>query len=135
MKQRSLLLIKPNAVRHGHIGHIISLIEKGGYHLLALKLFRFERELASRFYAEHIGKSFFENLVEFMMSDDTVAIVVEKENAICDLRDLIGAVEPEKRKPGTIRFLFGEGVTENGVHASDSESSAVREIGVIFGQL
>jgi len=135
MKQRSLLLIKPNAVRHGHIGHIISLIEKGGYHLLALKLFRFDRELATRFYAEHMGKAFFENLVEFMMSDDTVAIVVEKENAICDLRDLIGAVEPEKRKPGTIRFLFGEGVTENGVHASDSESSAIREIGVIFGQL
>ena len=135
MKQQSLLLIKPNAVRHGHIGHIISLIEKGGYHLLALKLFRFDRELATQFYVEHVGKPFSDHLVEFMMSDDTVAIVVEKENAIQDLRDLIGAVEPEKRKPGTIRFLFGEGVTENGVHASDSEGSAIREIGVIFGKL
>jgi len=133
MIQRSLLLIKPNAVRHGHIGHIISLIEKGGYHLVALKLFRFDRGLASEFYAEHLGKSFFDKLVDFMMSDDTVAIVVEKENAIQDLRELIGAIEPEKRKPGTIRFLFGEGVTENGVHASDSELSAFREIGVIFG--
>ncbi len=134
MKQRSLLLIKPNAVRHGHIGHIISLIENGGYHLAALKLFRFDKELASKFYAEHVGKGFFEKLVEFMMSDDTVAIVVEKENAIQDLRDLIGAVEPEKRKPGTIRFLYGEGVTENGVHASDSEPSAIREIEVVFGK-
>ncbi len=135
MHQRSLLLIKPNAVRHGHIGHIISLLEKGGYHLAALKLFRFDAELATRFYAEHIGKGFFDNLVTFMMSDDTVAIVVEKENCINDLRELIGAVEPEKRKPGTIRFLYGEGVTENGVHASDSPASAVREIGVIFGEL
>ncbi len=100
---------------------------------MALKLFRFDRGLASEFYAEHLGKSFFDKLVDFMMSDDTVAIVVEKENAIQDLRELIGAVEPEKRKPGTIRFLFGEGVTENGVHASDSELSAFREIGVIFG--
>jgi nucleoside-diphosphate kinase len=133
MSQQSLLLIKPNAVRHGHIGHIISLIERGGYHLCALKLFRFDQNLAEQFYAEHVGKEFFPKLVEFMMSDDTVAIVVQKENAIHDLRDLIGAVQPELRKPGTIRFLFGEGVTENGVHASDSPESAKREIEVIFG--
>ena len=135
MSQKSLLLIKPNAVRHEHIGHIISLIEKGGYHLCALKLFRFDPALASRFYAEHQGKDFFERLIEFMTSDDTVAIVVEKQNAIPDLRELIGAVQPEKRKPGTIRFLFGEGVTENGVHASDSPESAKREIEVIFGSV
>lgn len=135
MKEKSLLLIKPNAVRHEHIGHIISLIEKNGYHLCALKLFRFDKALAARFYAEHVGKEFFERLVDFMTSDDTVAIVVEKENAIADLRDLIGAVQPEKRKPGTIRFLFGEGVTENGVHASDSLESAAREIDVILGDV
>ncbi len=132
MIEQSLLLIKPNAVQHKHIGHIISLLEKSGYHLAALKLFRFDDELASKFYAEHIGKPFFPGLVKFMTSADTVAIIVEKENAIHDLRDLIGAVEPDKRKPGTIRFLFGEGVTENGVHASDSFASAEREIGVIF---
>lgn len=133
MIEKSLLLIKPNAVRHGHIGHIISLLERGGYHLCALKLFRFDDALATSFYAEHVGKDFFAGLVKFMSSDDTVAIVVQKENAIHDLRDLIGAVQPEQRKPGTIRFLFGEGVTENGVHASDSLSSAEREITVIFG--
>ncbi|PKN73807.1 MAG: nucleoside-diphosphate kinase [Candidatus Cloacimonetes bacterium HGW-Cloacimonetes-3] len=133
MLEHSLLLIKPNAVQHKHIGHIISLLERGGYHISALKLFRFDEKLASRFYAEHVGKSFFPGLVQFMTSADTVAIIVEKENVIHDLRELIGAVEPEKRKPGTIRFLFGEGVTENGVHASDSDVSANREIGVIFG--
>ncbi|MDD2229101.1 MAG: nucleoside-diphosphate kinase [Candidatus Cloacimonetes bacterium] len=132
MAEQSLLLIKPNAVQHKHIGHIISLLEKGGYHIAALKLFRFDSELASLFYAEHVGKNFFKGLVEFMTSADTVAIIVEKDNAIHDLRELIGAVEPEKRKPGTIRFLFGEGVTENGVHASDSLASARKEIGVIF---
>lgn len=133
MSEQSLLLIKPNAVRHGHIGHIISLIEHGGYHLCDLKLFRFDAALAERFYAEHVGKDFFAKLVDFMASDDTVAIVVQKENAIHDLRELIGAVQPELRKPGTIRFLYGEGVTENGVHASDSLASAKREIEVIFG--
>ncbi|MDY0152647.1 MAG: nucleoside-diphosphate kinase [Candidatus Cloacimonas sp.] len=133
MSQQSLLLIKPNAVRHGHIGHIISLIERGGYHISALKLFRFDAALAQRFYAEHVGKEFFAKLLDFMVSDDTVAIVVQKDNAIHDLRDLIGAVQPELRKPGTIRFLYGEGVTENGVHASDSPESAKQEIEVIFG--
>lgn len=133
MIERSLLLIKPNAVQHKHIGHIISLLERGGYQISALKLFRFDNELAAQFYAEHVGKSFFAHLVDFMTSADTVAIIVEKANAIHDLRELIGAVEPEKRKPGTIRFLFGEGVTENGVHASDSAQSAEREIQVIFG--
>jgi len=130
---QSLLLIKPNAVQHGHIGHIISLLEKGGYTLVALKLFRFDEDLAGRFYAEHRGKSFYDKLIRFMTSADTVGIVVQKDNVIADLRELIGAVEPEKRKPGTIRFLYGEGVTENGVHASDSEDSAKREIGIIFG--
>lgn len=133
MTGQSLLLIKPNAVQHGHVGHIISLLEKGGYALEAMKLFRFDTDLAGRFYAEHQGKSFYDKLIQFMTSANTVAIVVQKENVIADLRDLIGAVEPEKRKPGTIRFLYGEGVTENGVHASDSEVSAKREIGIIFG--
>ena len=68
-----------------------------------------------------------------MTSDDTVALILEKENAIHDLRELIGAVEPELRKPGTIRYLYGEGVTENGVHASDCLQSAKREIEVVFG--
>lgn len=133
MTQQTLLLIKPNAVKHKHIGEIISILEKEGYHLQAMKLFRFDEALAARFYAEHQGKGFYERLINFMCSDNTVGIIVEKENAITALRDLIGAVEPELRKPNTIRYLYGEGVTENGVHASDSEQSALREIGIIFG--
>lgn len=133
MTERSLLLIKPNAVQHGHIGEIISILEKEQYRFIGMKIFRFDSALAARFYAEHKGKAFYDKLLDFMTSDDTVALILEKENAIHELRELIGAVEPELRKPGTIRYLYGEGVTENGVHASDCQQSAQREIAVIFG--
>ena len=132
MKEKSLLLIKPNAVRNKHIGHIITILEENNFHFCALKIFRFNRELAEHFYAEHKGKSFFEKLLNFMMSDFIVAIIVQKDNAVQELRDLIGDVNPEKRKPGTIRYLYAEGITENAVHASDSIDSAKREIGIIF---
>lgn len=132
MKEKSLLLIKPDAVRNKHIGHIITILEENNFHFCALKLFRFDRELAENFYAEHQGKDFYENLLNFMMSDFTVAIIVQKENAVQELRDLIGDVNPAIRKPRTIRYLYAEGITENAVHASDSVISAEREIGIIF---
>ena len=132
MKEKSLLLIKPDAVRNKHIGHIITILEENDFHFCALKLFRFDRELAENFYAEHRGKDFYENLLNFMMSDFTVAIIVQKENAVQQLRDLIGDVNPAIRKPGTIRYLYAEGITTNAVHASDSVISAKREIGIIF---
>ena len=132
MKEKSLLLIKPDAVRNKHIGHIITILEENDFHFCALKLFRFDRELAENFYAEHRGKDFYENLLNFMMSDFTVAIIVQKENAVQELRDLIGDVNPAIRKPRTIRYLYAEGITENAVHASDSVISAKREIGIIF---
>ena len=132
MKEKSLLLIKPDAVRNKHIGHIITILEENNFHFCALKLFRFDRELAENFYAEHLGKDFYENLLNFMMSDFTVAIIVQKENAVQELRDLIGDVNPAIRKPRTIRYLYAEGITENAVHASDSVISAKREIGIIF---
>lgn len=133
MIERSLLLIKPNAVKHKHIGEIISILEHEQYRFMGMKIFRFDAALAARFYAEHRGKAFYNKLVEFMTSEDTVALILEKENAIHALRELIGSVEPDLRKPGTIRYLYGEGVTENGVHASDCLASAKREIEIIFG--
>ena len=132
MKEQSLLLIKPNAVRNKHIGHIVTILEENDFHFCALKIFRFDRQLWELFYAEHKGRAFFENLLSFMISDDTVAIIVEKDNAVQELREIIGDVDPEKRKPGTIRALYAEGITENAVHASDSITSAIREIGIIF---
>jgi nucleoside-diphosphate kinase len=132
MTEFTLLLIKPNATRKKHIGDILSIIEKSGYEVRALKSFVFDTALADRFYEEHIGKEFFNRLVTFMMSGLTVAALLEKENAVYDLRELIGATDPEKRKPGTIRDLYADTYTENAVHASDSHDHALREIALIF---
>ncbi len=132
MTEQTLLLIKPNATAKGHIGDILSIIEKHGYRILQLKSFRFDKELADKFYAEHIGKEFFERLVSFMTSGMTVAALLEKENAVPDLRELIGDTNPEKRKPGTIRYLYADSMTENAVHASDSHDHALHEISLIF---
>jgi nucleoside-diphosphate kinase len=132
MTQQTLFLIKPDAVAHGHVGQIIAMIEAQGFHIVAIRKFSFTPELAATFYAEHIGKEFYTRLVNFMCSGDTIGMILEKENAIPDLRELIGDVEPAKRKPHTIRALYGEGVTENAVHASDCPASAAREIPIIF---
>ncbi|MCK9242459.1 MAG: nucleoside-diphosphate kinase [Candidatus Cloacimonetes bacterium] len=126
-------MIKPNAVMRGHVGQIITMLEDQGFAIVKMKLFRFDEELARIFYAEHIGKEFYPRLQRFMCSGNTVALLLERENAIKVLRELIGDLSPEKRKPGTIRALYGDGVTENGAHASDSLESAKRETEVIFG--
>jgi len=132
MNQQTLLLIKPNAVAHQHVGHIISIIEDYGFTIMNIKVFQFTREKAEFFYIMHKGKGFYERLVDFMCSGVTFALLLEKKNAVEELRELIGEVEPEKRKPGTIRALYADGVTENAVHASDSLANAKREISLIF---
>lgn len=133
MIQRSLLLIKPNAVKHRHAGHIISLAEEAGFQLLDTRLIQFTPESAAVFYAMHQGKEFFDRLMKFTCSGPTFALLLQKENAIADLRTLIGAVDPAQRAAGTIRDIYAEGITENAVHASDSAENAEREIGLIFG--
>lgn len=133
MNEQTLLLIKPNAVHHKHIGHIISIIETRGFIIRNIKIFQFTTDSASDFYRDHRGKSFFDKLVSFMVSGTTVALLLEKKNAMADLRELVGDADPEKRKPGTIRSIYAEGVTENAVHASDSMENAHREIKLIFG--
>lgn len=133
MSRQTLLLIKPNAFRNRHVGHIISILEEAGFNLLRIKEIRFTPESAAVFYDIHRGKEFFDRLVEFMCSAPSVALLLEKENAVEELRELIGDADPEKRRPGTIRDLYAEGVTENAVHASDSEASAERETRLIFG--
>lgn len=132
MNQQTLLLIKSNAVAKKHVGHILSMVEEHGFRIVALKVFSFTSALAAEFYKEHIGKEFYPRLEKFMCIGDTVAAILEKENAIAELRELLGSVEPEKRKPGTIRYLYGDGITDNGAHASDCPISAEHEIGVIF---
>lgn len=133
MTQKTLLLIKPNAVQAQHIGHIISIVEEHGFLLMDVKVLKFCNGLAEEFYIAHKGKEFYQRLLEFMCSGETVALLLKRTNAIEKLRELVGSADPAERAPNTIRHLYANGVTENAVHASDSEEAAKREIELIFG--
>ena len=132
MTELTLLLIKPNATRKHHIGEILTIIEKNSYRIKQIKSFVFDIPLANRFYEEHIGKEFFNRLLTFMTSGLTVAALLEKDEAVTDLRQLIGETNPEKRRKGSIRYLYADSMTENAVHASDTHDHALREIALIF---
>jgi nucleoside-diphosphate kinase len=134
MPETTLLLIKPNAVKNKNIGEIISIIEKDNFQIKDIKYFHFDENLLNEFYKEHIGKSFFVNLKAFMISDITIALKLERENAINRLRQLNGDTDPAKRETGTIRSLYADTITANAVHSSDSEENAKRELGIIFGE-
>lgn len=132
MTERTLSIIKPDAVKRNLIGAILSRFEEKGFKIIATKMLRLTREQAEGFYAEHQGKVFFDPLVEYMMSAPIVVSVLEKENAIKDYRTLIGATNPENAEPGTIRKDFALSQRENSVHGSDSVESANREIAYFF---
>jgi len=132
MIEETLLLIKPNATKKNAVGAILKMIEDNGFEIQKLKMFKMDNDLADTFYAEHIGKSFFETLKSFMISGNIVGAVLSRVDAINKLRELVGNTNPEKASLGTIRYLFADSFTENAVHASDSPLSAEREIGLIF---
>ncbi|MQY15605.1 Nucleoside diphosphate kinase [Streptomyces sp. RB5] len=133
MSQRSLVLLKPDSVRRGLTGEIIGRIErKAGWKLVALELRTLERSVLEQHYGEHVGKPFYEPLVEFMASGPVVAMVVEGERVIEGLRTLAGPTDPIAAAPGSIRGDYGSIVRENLIHASDSEDSAEREIKLFF---
>lgn len=132
--QKTLLLIKPNACKHNLIGRIIDMVERNGFVVVDLKLFTMSNDIANEFYEMHQLRDFFPKLIEFMTSGNTVAVVLEKDNAIVDLRLLVGNTNPSEANPGTIRYLYGESTTINAVHASDSEENALREIDIIFNK-
>lgn len=133
MTRQTLLLIKPNAIKHGHVGHIITILEEAGFQILKVKDLQFTAQSAGEFYAMHKGKDFFDRLVEFMISGPNIALLVEKENAVKELRKLVGSANPQERERDTIRHLYAEGIAENAVHASDTEENARREIDLVFG--
>jgi nucleoside-diphosphate kinase len=139
MTQRTLVLLKPDAVRRGHVGEIVRRIEAKGYALVALELRTATPELLAEHYAEHEGKPFYQPLVDFMLSGPVVAIVLEGERCIEGFRSLAGATDPTAAAPGTIRGDLGRdwglAVQQNLVHGSDSEESSAREIGIWFPQL
>ena len=130
--QRTLSIIKPDAVRRNLIGAILARLEQQGFSIVAAKMVRLSKEQAEGFYAEHQGKSFFEPLVAYMTSAPVLVSVLEKENAVQDYRTLMGATNPEAAAEGTIRRDFALSQRENSVHGSDSLESAVREIAYFF---
>lgn len=136
MSERTLVLVKPDGVQRRLVGEVISRIESKGLSLAALRLRTVDRELAAQHYAEHDGKSFFDDLLEFITSGPVVAAVVEGPRAIAAFRQLAGGTDPvEKATPGTIRGDFGLEVQFNLVHGSDSPESASREIKLWFPDL
>lgn len=136
MSQRTLVLLKPDAVRRGLVGEIIGRIEqKAGWSIAALELRTLDRSILEQHYAEHVGRPFYEPLVEFMSSGAVVALVVEGERVIEGVRTLSGPTDPIAAAPGSIRGDFGTIVRENLVHASDSEESAARELKLFFPEL
>jgi nucleoside-diphosphate kinase len=133
MSQRTLVLLKPDAVRRGLVGEIIGRIEaKAGWAITALELRTLDRATLETHYAEHEGKPFYPPLMEFMVSGPSVVMVVEGERVIEGLRTLAGPTDPIAAAPGSIRGDFGTIVRENLIHASDSEESAERELKIFF---
>ena len=132
--EKTLSIIKPDAVKKNVIGKIISRFEENGLYLVAAKLIHLSDEKASGFYAEHIGKSFFEDLKKFMTSGPVFVQVLEGENAIKSYRSLMGATNPDEAEEGTLRKLFAESLSKNAVHGSDSLESAKREIEYFFDE-
>jgi nucleoside-diphosphate kinase len=131
-EQSTLLIVKPDAVRRGLVGEILSRVERKGLRIEALEIVRVSRELAERHYAEHRGKPFFGQLVEFITSGDAVVARVGGREAVTVLRTLMGTTDPVKAAPGTIRGDLAIELTENLVHGSDSPESAERELALFF---
>jgi nucleoside-diphosphate kinase len=133
--ERTLILVKPDAFARGLTGEIIARFENKGLRIMALRHMTVAEDLAKRHYAEHDGKPFFGELVEFITSGPIVAMVLEGEQAIKAARQVIGATNPLEAAPGSIRGEFGLEVQTNLVHGSDSAESAAREIGLFFPEL
>ena len=132
---QTFTMIKPTAFKKNYAGAILKMITEAGFQIKAMKLTKLTAAQAGAFYAVHKGKPFYESLVEFMSSGPVVAIVPEKENAVEDFRNFIGATNPENAAEGTIRKLYGTSLQQNAVHGSDSDENAVIESDFFFSRL
>lgn len=132
--ERTLSIIKPDAVKKNVIGEIITRFEKAGLKVVEAKLTQLTREQAEGFYAVHKERPFFNDLVEFMISGPVFVQVLEGENAIAKNRELMGATDPKKAEPGTIRADFAESIDANAIHGSDAAETAKTEIEYFFGK-
>lgn len=132
---RTFTMIKPDAVQNGHIGAILDKITGAGFKIIAMKYTRLTPETAGMFYAVHKERPFYKDLVNYMSSGPIVAAILEKDNAVEDFRTLIGATDPAKAAPGTIRALFAKSIEANAVHGSDSNENAAIEGNFYFSSL
>jgi nucleoside-diphosphate kinase len=132
MLERTLSIVKPDAVAAGRTGRILAMIEEAGFRILALRMLRLRREQAEAFYDVHRGKHFYESLVRFMTEGPVVVIALEREDAVARLRDLMGPTDPAKAGEGTIRKLYGSNIERNAIHGSDAPDTAERELRFFF---
>ena len=132
MSQRTFSIIKPDAVRKGLAGAILAQIEKAGFKIVAIKKISLTEDQAKGFYYVHQERPFFGSLTKFMSTGPIFPMVLEKENAIADLRKLMGATNPANAEEGTIRKMFADSIEENAIHGSDAEETATFEIGYFF---
>ena len=133
MSNITFTMLKPDSVRNGNIGAILDKIIKSGFIIKAMKFTKMSNEKASKFYAIHSDRPFFNDLVEYMTSGPIVAAILEKENAVNEFRDLIGSTNPEEAEEGTIRKMFAKSISENAIHGSDSDENAKIECEFHFG--
>jgi len=132
--ERSLVLIKPDAIQRGLAGEIISRLERKGLKIVAMKMLQMDKTLAQRHYAIHKDKPFFAELVDFITSSPIIAIVFQGKNAVVLVRQMMGETDPSKAHSGTIRGDFGIDITHNLIHGSDSRENASKEISLFFSE-
>jgi nucleoside-diphosphate kinase len=134
MSNRTFTIIKPDSVRKGYFGRIVGRLEAEGFRVLGVKKVELSRRQAEAFYGVHRERPFFGSLVEYMTSGPVYVAALERENAVAELRKLMGATDPVKADEGTIRKEFGESIEQNAIHGSDSDENAAGEIGFFFAQ-
>jgi len=134
MSNRTFTIVKPDSVRKGNFGKIISRLEAEGFRILGLKKTSLSRAQAEGFYAVHRERPFFSGLVEYMTSGPVYVAALEREDAVKSLRQVMGATDPAKADAGTIRKEFGESIEQNAIHGSDSDENAKIEIGFFFAE-
>ena len=135
MRERTLSIIKPDGVRQGLVGKVVARLEQEGFTIVGLRMVHMTRRQAEGFYAVHRQRPFFGSLTEFMSSGPSVVMVLERENAIARLREVMGATDPAKADPGTIRREWATSIEQNVIHGSDSPESAAFEIPYFFSRL
>ena len=135
MKEKTFAMIKPDAVKAGNVGHIISMIEDSGFTIVRMQKIELSRDKAEQFYAVHKERPFFSELVQFVTSGPVVVMALEKENAVKAWRDLMGATDPQKAAEGTVRKLYGTNIGSNATHGSDAQETAQQELALFFPDL